>query len=194
MFSRRIALLVVSLAFLGTATVSAQDKPDTKPETKKVESPDFKNWNKFKTGTYVTVISTTEAEGKKTEQKMWYTLKTIGDDSLSVENEIAQAENVKFKTPPTTREFTKMVEATAKTEESVKTGKPNGVTDEGTETLKVGGTEYKCTWYKFRINTTAGPINGQLWLCEDVPGRMVKMKSESRAATTVAEVTEIVKK
>jgi hypothetical protein len=192
MFSRRVAVIVASLAFLGFAV--AEDKPDAKPETKKVDSPDFKNWAKFKTGTYVTVISTTDSGGAKTEQKMWYTLKTVGDDSLTVENEIAQAENVKFKAPPTSREFTKTVEATAKTEENVKAGKPQGVTAEGTETLKVGDKEYKCTWYKFRINTTSGPINGQLWLCDDVPGRMVKMKSESRAATTTAEVTEIVKK
>jgi hypothetical protein len=197
MFSRRVALLLVSVALLG-ASASAQDKTQEKnaekPETKQVESPVYKNWAKFKSGTYVTVIATTEAEGKKTEQKMWYTLMVLGDDTLTVENETAQPENVKFKLPPTKLEYAKMVEATDKTEASIKAGKPGGVTDEGTETLKVGDKEYKCTWYKFRINTLSGPVSNQLWVCDDVPGRMVKMKSESRAATTVSEVTEIVKK
>jgi hypothetical protein len=190
MLFSRFAVLAASFLLIGAICTFAEDKP----ETKKVESPDFKNWAKFKVGTYVTVISTTEAEGKKTEQKMWYTLKTQGDESVTVENEIAQPENVKFKAPPTSREFTKMVDADDKSAASVKAGKPSGVNDEGTETLKVGDKEIKCTWYKFRINTTAGPINGQLWVSDDVPGRMVKMKSESRAVTTVAEVTEIVKK
>ena len=194
MFTRLVTSFMTTIAFLGSSSLFAEDKPEAKPETKKVDSPDFRNWTKFKVGTYVTVMSTTEVGEKKTEQKMWYTLKTLGDESATVENEIAQPENAKFKAPPTSREFAKTVEADAKSEASVKAGKPSGTTDEGTETIKVGNTEYKCTWYKFLINTTSGPINGQLWVSDEVPGRMVKMKSASRSATTTAEVTEIVKK
>ena len=190
MFFSRLACLSATLLLISSFCTFAEDKP----EAKKVDSPDFKNWSKFKVGTYVTVISTTEADGKKSESKMWYTLKTVGEDTLTVENETAQPENVKVKTPPVSRDFPKTIEADAKSIDSVKAGKPSGTTEEGSETIKVGGTEFKCTWYKFRINTTSGPISAQLWVNDDVPGRMVRVKTVSRQATTVAEVTEIVKK
>ena len=53
-------------------------------------------------------------------------------------------------------------------------GKPEGVTEQGEESVKVGGKDYKAKWYKATGKTEAGETFIQSWSSDDVPGGLVR--------------------
>ncbi len=74
-------------------------------------------------------------------------------------------------------------------------GRPDGTTDEGKENLKIGGTEYKTKWYKFKRKQDGVDVEGQIWMSDDVPGKLVKATRKQdyfgTTAETIMEVTDV---
>ncbi len=58
--------------------------------------------------------------------------------------------------------------------EDLLAGRPTGTTDEGTETLNVCGTDTKTRWFKFKTESANLTTEGQVWIADGVPGRVVK--------------------
>lgn len=178
--------LTVSLALLFGAVASAQEK-------KTVENPMFANWAKFKAGATVVTKSTAEFNGMKTAATTTMKLVEVKSDELTVE--IASESEVMGKKsagPAVKQVIKKTLEIPAGA--PVPTGaKPEGTVEEGTETLKVGNTEIKAKWYKFKSKTPVGDVEGQVWVSDDVPGNVVKMVSKSDKFSSTTELTELKK-
>lgn len=162
----------------------------------KVENGEFKVWSKYKKGTSITLRTTSVAGGFASEMTMTTTLVEVGVDKLVVEGSTSsKVMGMEFKTPPIKREVPK----TLSIPKGVKvpdmpspTAKPEGVYEDGTETLKIAGVELKTKWYKYRSDTDGLKTAATMWVCEDVPGGLVKMESTTSGAAESSTKMELV--
>jgi hypothetical protein len=178
-----LALAVVAL--LSANRLHAEDK-------KKVDNPEFTGWSKLKAGTVMTMKMVSETAGIKTEMTMATKLLEVKDDKAVVETETTSKVNgMEFKAPGQKRDVPKVLETASGP--TAPGAKPPGTVDEGTETLKLGGTEYKCKWYKTKTEVMGIKAEAQIWMCDDVPGMMVKMVSKADKSETTMELVEIKK-
>ncbi len=184
----RFAALAAALV-LAAATAPAQDK-------KKVDNQEYANWSKFKPGTTATLKMTTESTGMKTGSTVISKLIEVKDDKLVLEMDTeTELMGKPFKAPAMKRDVTKTVEVDAKAADLAKAGKPEGTFEEGTETLKVGGTEVKTKWYKYKSKLEGlGETSGQMWTSDEVPGMLVKMTSKADTFSMTMELVEFTKK
>jgi hypothetical protein len=159
-----------------------------------VPNPEYASWSKQKPGTRVTLKSTSETSGIASEFSATTTLVEIGADKLVLQTDtVVKAAGMEFKTPGEKRDVPKTftVPKGAKKDDAPK--KPEGTTEEGTETLKVAGVEVKTKWYKYKMEQDGTKIETQMWMAEDFPGMLVKSitkMSGKVASTTKTEVTE----
>lgn len=161
----------------------------------KIDNPEFKGWSSLKAGTTVTYKSTNEFAGNKSEVTITHKLVEVGADKAVVETStVTTVAGMEIKGPALKRDVPKQVDLP----EGKKAGdaaKPEGTFEEGTEEVKVGGATYKTKWYKFK---TEKPVqaSGQVWVCDEVPGQLVKMvtKIEGQVAgSTTMELVEVKK-
>jgi hypothetical protein len=182
----RIASAVAVLA-LATTTLAQET----------IENPEFKNWSKFKKGTSVTLKNTTTSGEIKSESTITTTLVEVGADKLVVEMAItAKVNDMEFKQPPMKRDVTKTITLPAGVPKPDPAKKPEGTVEEGTETVKIGGAEYKTKWYKTKTKAAGVEAESKTWTSDDVPGGLVKSETTTTGAapaTVKLEVTEVKK-
>lgn len=165
----------------------------------KVENPEYKAWANFKPGTTVTMKLINEAGGMKTESTLSRKLVEVKEDQLVWDMDMEISLNGKplpKQSVPKSEVRKEMKASEFAPYQDVKTGRPVGATDDGTEKLKVGGTEYECKRYKYKFKTMIPNIGeeeveGQMWECDDVPGRMVKITGKSKSTVILMDVVEI---
>jgi hypothetical protein len=183
----RFAALAAALV-LTAAIATAQDK-------KKIDNPEYANWAKFKPGTSTKLKMTNEFNGMKSGSTITTKLVEVKDDKLVLEMQTeTEVMGQKFNAPAQKRDVTKTLELDAKAADAAKAGKPEGTTEEGSETLKVGGTEVKAKWYKYKTKAPMGEVSGQMWMSEDVPGTLVKMTTTADKFSMTMELVEFTKK
>ena len=173
----------VALFALGAAALAQQT----------VENAEFKNWSKFEKGTSVTLKNVTTSGDIKSESIITTTLVEVGADKLVLEMAVtAKLNGMEFKNPPMKRDVTKTVTLPAGTPKPDPKAKPEGTVEEGTETLKIGGTEYKTKWYKTKVKAGGADTESKVWTSDDVPGTIVKMETTSAGASPVTIKMEVV--
>jgi hypothetical protein len=70
---------------------------------------------------------------------------------------------------------------------------PEGVYEEGTETVTVSGTACQARWYKYRGTGKDGTWEGRKWVSADVPGRLLRSKlTVKRTRMTTVFTIEVV--
>ena len=179
----------VAVVALWAGAAAAQDT---------VENPEFASWSKCPKGTAATLKVTSSAAGTTSETTMVTTLVEVGADKLVLETVTALKVNgMEFKQPAMKRDVAKTV-AVPKglKKEDFTGGKPPGTVEEGTETLKISGTEVKAKWYKYKTEAGGVATESKMWTAADVPGMMVKMEATTTgtvASTTKMELVEIKK-
>lgn len=189
MTTLRFALTAAALVTVA-AFATAEDK-------KKIDNPEYASWAKFKPGSSFKVKTTSEAGGVKSEFVMTQKLVELKDDKAVVEVEsTVLVSGMEIKSPAQKRDVPKTVEVPAVDPKGDKGGvKPAGSTEEGTETVKVGGTEYKCKWFKSKIELMGMTTESTMWTSEDLPsGVIVKGTSKGPAGEVKMELIEVIKK
>lgn len=185
----RNRMLAVALVLVAGGLASAEDT---------VDNPEFTSWSKFPKGTTVTMKSSTMVGGNASEISMTHTLVEVGADKVVVETVgIVKVNGMELKAPATKRDVTKTVPLPKGVKkEDFLSGKPAGTTEEGTETLKVGGMELKTKWYRSKAEMNGMTVESKTWISDAVPGWMVKMEASITgkiATTTKLEVVEFKK-
>jgi hypothetical protein len=181
---RLACLASVAALALAVSTAAAED----------VENPEFASWSKFKKGTSVALKSISTIAGKPSEQVLTYTLDEVGADKvvITVEVVITVQGNV-LKPNPLRQEIPKTLKlATGQKKEDALAGKPAGTFEEGTEKLKVCGTDVNARWFKFKTEARGVVTEGQVWVSADVPGLVVKRHQTGGGEVPVTTVTELV--
>jgi len=159
-----------------------------------IENPIYATWAKLKPGTTVVQKIITDSAGQKSETIMTYKLKEVTADKvvldLVTKSKIA---GVEFEAPAQPYEIQKMTPLPeGKTKEDVAKAKPEGVTSEGEETMKIGGKDYKTQWYKYKTKSGDFEMESQSWTSPDVPNMTVKMVSKTSGATASTTTLELV--
>jgi hypothetical protein len=180
----RIALLAVTAAAVWSGTAAAQET---------VENPEYKNWSQFKKGASVTLKMTATASGMTIETLVTTTLVEVGTKLKLEMTSITKAGGMEIKSPPFAREVEKTLTLPpgAKAED-VKAQKPEGRFAEGSETVKVAGTEFKTKWYQSKIEAQGLKTETKQWMCDDIPGGMVKMEATTTGAAGSTMKMEVV--
>lgn len=161
-----------------------------------VDNPEYKNWAGFKPGTTTTMKMDSDFNGTKSEVTITSKLVEVGADKLVIETVTAsKIGGMEFKQPATKRDVPKTIEVgkPAAGDKPANPSKPEGTTEEGAETLKVGGVEVKTKWYKYKAKTAAGEAEGQTWTSDEVPGQVVKSVTKAGGVSTKMELTEFKK-
>lgn len=177
-------LLTLALLFLAAGVGRADP----------IENPEFKQWAAFKAGATATLKTESEFNNMKSEITITTKLIEVGADKLVVETTSASKFNgMEFKQPPTKRDVPKTIDIPKAPADKPKAEKPEGKTEEGTETLKVGGQDVKTKWVKYTAKTADGEVVSQTWTAEDVPGTVVKLVTKTKTVTTTMTLTEFKK-
>lgn len=173
---------VVTLVLAGAASAD-----DTMPNS------EYTNWSKFKKGTTVTVKMTSVAAGITSETVSTSTLVEVGADKVVVEYvSVTKSGGTEVKTPAAQREIPKTI-AVVKKDKNDDPNAPKEVSSEnGTETLKILGRELKTKWTKNKVEVAGITTESKVWMCDDVPGMMVKMESTSTGAFASTVKVELI--
>ena len=191
--SKLIKLAALAVALALSPVAFAQDKKADDKKDEKVDNLEYAYWAKFKAGSSSVLKMSSEANGMKFSSTITTKLEEVKDDKLVLEASSVNTFNgMEIKGEPMKRDVPKQLDK-ALPGADPKSGKPDGTTEEGKEKVKVGGTEYECKWYKFKQKLPAGDdeVEGQIWMSEDVPGRLVKMTSKTKAGSMTMEATEV---
>ena len=162
-----------------------------------IENPVYTSWSKYKPGTVLTMKSTSEFGGQKNISTMISALKEITADTISIKLVVViSAGGMEIKTPPQKIEVKKMTELPpGKTKADY--DKPEGVLDQGTETVKIDGVDYKSKWTKMKIDSNGTVTESKAWTSADIPGMVVKSESKSiimgMTSTSTMEVMSVKK-
>ena len=187
---RKFGVAVAAIvAFAGLA--SAQET---------IDNPEFASWSKFKPGTSVTMKNTTTAGDVKSEMTITTRLLEAGADKLVVEMTIVASFNgMELKQPPMKRDIAKTItlpKGTPKPDPNAKPKIDGAKFEEGTDTVKVAGGEFKAKWYKTTFEAGGNTVETKAWTSDEVPGGLVKAEtttSGANPATIKMEVTELKK-
>jgi hypothetical protein len=138
-------------------------------------------WGSFKKGSVARLKTVTDTAGTRSEMTMTHTLVDLTADEAVVETEMAMTG---FTNKSTNKYPLKAPEA-GKAADG-----PRPKT--GSEEIEVAGKRLKCTWTEIETETSGIRTVARSWMCEDVPGHLVKSVSKSTGATTMSSTTELV--
>jgi len=178
MFRFSCLTIVCALAILSglIGTVRADDTL--------IDNPGYQSWAKFKPGTLVKYSSDTNAMGNQTSMEMTQTLKDINADNATVEVKMTMVMAGNKTDMPAT---TQMVPA------KIKKVDPNAAqtadapkTETSTEDVQAAGKTFSCKKTTITSDANGMTTKATTWTCDDVPGTMVKMESESSGSMTMS--------
>lgn len=193
--------ILISFMTLGCSPSNPPAVVSLPPDTSSLprfDDLDYKNWKRFTVGTMVKRKSVTSSQSgtASTTSIETYTLKSLDEISCVVERQNTTERSdgsYKAVNHPEQRTYNRQFPI------------PEGMTADdfakpsrnakksGEETLTVLGKEYKCMLYTWDNSTEAGKMKIQLWLSDEMPGRIVKqvMKVDSIKSSTIEEVVEV---
>ena len=153
-----------------------------------VENPQYKSWAAFKVGTSIKTqtssVMTVAGNEMANKSTMTTTLKELTPDKAVLEIAMeGMPEPQKLEVP-------------AKVAKGTETGQQPGVTvtkkGEGDEEVTVGGKKYKCHWVENQVTSDQMESTTKAWTCDSVPGKLVKMVTETTKPMTMKATMELV--
>lgn len=177
---RRILSPICLLATLAFASVARADT---------IDNPNYKSWAGQKVGTVVTLNMVTEAGANKSDVMMAYTLVALTAEGATVELVMTvKTAGMEIKTPARKIENTKVVELPPGRGKDY-FEKPDGLVEQGTETVTVDGVAYKTKWMTTKANAAGVEAEGKLWEADDVPNMTVKLESKVKIMGMLSTTT-----
>ncbi len=167
-----IAPLALCLAFV--ATVKADDQM--------IDNPAYASWAKFKPGTFVKYTNETKAMGNTTSTEMTQTLKSVDPDKVTIEikTSMVVAGN-KMDMPATTQDLPAKIK---KPDPGAAQPTDAPKTDTSTEDVQAAGKTFSCKKTTVTNDQNGMKTTATTWTCDDVPGSVVKMHSETSGSMT----------
>ena len=151
-----------------------------------VDNPLYKHWAQFKPGSFAKLKSTTKVAGITSESYTTTTLKSITTEKAVLEIvSVSKASGREFKSPPFKMDVqAKVPKFKEGKDQQGKGAAPDVKIKEGKETLKVAGKKLDTKWSETTMKQSGMTINSKSWMCEDVPGQVVKTISKTSGAAT----------
>lgn len=191
MLNRSTLVLVALVGMLGLSQWAAA--------ADQVDNPAYKRWATYKVGTWVKYKMTMQMEGAAGMGGMTMTSKLVEltAEKAVLETSVTMKMGDKDMSPPAQKhDVPAKVDADKVTEVGgMQPGMNMKVQKKGEETIEIDGKSYKCQRFDTTVEQNGKTTTGKLWVCEDVPGGMVKMQSEMPKGTSTMELAgmEVVK-
>ena len=157
-----------------TSAVAAKAEPSKSSAPKHM-------WGSFKKGSFAKLKTVSDTAGTKSEMTMTHTLVDLTADEAVVETEMAMTGF----TNKSTNKFPLKAPEGGKAADGPKP-------KTGSEEIEVAGKKLKCTWTEIETENSGIKTVAKSWMCEDVPGHLVKSVSKSTGAATMSSTTELV--
>lgn len=161
---------LLMLMLIGTCFPSAA-------AAEQVDDPGYVYWSKFSPGSVSTTTTVTELATQKMSMHMTTTLLAVTPEKVTIEVK-TETESGGKKLPARVNKREIAPKRTKPPEEVIVNG--------GTETLTVGGKSYKCQLSE----ETRQTLHIKLWMCDKVPGGLVKMEMKDEAMTMATNLVE----
>jgi hypothetical protein len=153
-----------------------------------VEHPVYKSWAKHPIGTTITTKAVTNTQGQINTTSITSTLVKLTDDIATVEAVMtSDATGKTMVSPAQVYEHRRMFPLFPGVKKE-DIGKPIGAKAQGTEVIKLNGKEYKAVWFEAKGSTDAGESNLKTWLCDEIPGRVIKASTKVPSAMNSTEL------
>lgn len=159
-----------------------------------VESPIYLSWAKYKPGTEISVRSTTVQLGKTIETVSKSRLVSVDANKVVIETVFtSNGTGATVENPPQTFEYKRwFLLLPGVRKEDI--GRPEGKKEnQGEETLNLADRAFKTVWFQIRSTTEAGEAITKVWMCDEVPGKLVKSVTKVPVADkiTTLELVEL---
>jgi hypothetical protein len=169
--------LVVALGY-----ASAQDT---------VDNPQYQEWAKWREGAFVTLKSESVIDGQvQVVTIQTQTLKKLTAEKAVVEYATTtEAGGQTIKAPPMTLDIVARFPKVKVNPTDPKFDPkdiPKFTETKGRETLTISGKKLDCEWHQVEFMG----FTTKTWTSDQVPGRLVKMESRSKEATTTMQLTD----
>jgi hypothetical protein len=160
----------------------------------KIESPLYTSWSRFPVGSTATFREVTAAGTNQTVTTITYKLLELTKSQVVVEFTAftKHYDGHETSNPPEKLTNPRLVSLPpGKTK--LEFGKPEGLLDEGEETLQALGKEYKTKSYYAKGRTDGGDTFTRTWTSDEVPGGLLKSvyKVPARGSTSTLELIAI---
>jgi hypothetical protein len=148
------------------------------------DNPAYLSWAKFKPGTVVKYSTDATEAGNISSTEITQTLKDINPDKATIEVKMSMVmAGNKTDLPVTTHEIAAKIKkvdpAATQTADAPKT-------ETSTEDVQAAGKTYSCKKTVITLDANGMTTKATTWTCDDVPGTMVKMESESTGAMVMS--------
>lgn len=181
--TRLLALLLAAITLGPPAATRAEE----------VENPTYRSWARVPPGTRVTVRAITERDGHSIETTTTYTLVEINPKNALVDMVVvSNATGTTVTNPPQRLEYRRMFPLLPGMKRE-QIGRPSGVVASGAEEITVAGRAYRAEWYDSKSTTEAGEALTRTWICDAVPGKVLRSVTRVPAGpkTTTLELVEV---
>ena len=152
------------------------------------ENPEYANWSRFKAGTRVRTVSKSENldSGNITVVTQTTTLIEVGKEKIVVEIfYVSEGTNrPAFQTKPKNHEIPRTMPLPKGVGKEEFEKKLSGTVEEGTEIVKTDLGEFATRWYKTKADLKGYKTEGKTWVCDDVPGGIVRVESKTTGLNT----------
>jgi hypothetical protein len=162
--------------------------PTVLAQGEQVENPIYRNWADFAEGARVTYRTVTEAADNTTEMSTVYTLIEMTDTKAVIEIIVTIRVNGEETANPAQRFEHARYFMLPPGVNRGNFGKPQGLLEQGAETITVNGTEYEARWRKTKNRVEAGDTFTQSWSSPEVPGGLLRSVSETPATGSVTTI------
>lgn len=147
-----------------------------------VESPLYKQWAKFKPGTFVTYKQVTEVADQKMAGEATYTLLEVAPEQVVIEikSSMTMPDGKKLDTPPQKMPYPAKIPKSEAPPEATKEEKPDPAKPkitEGTDEVEVSGKKYKCKTTATEMKQGDQTMVSKTWMSDDIPGGLLKMET-----------------
>jgi hypothetical protein len=161
------------------------------PSGEEVDNPQYKTWANLPKGTVAVQRTITETEGNdaKTVTTVTYTLLEITPEYVKLRSQATtrRYDGYEAKNPPDINQVPHRL-VLPKGIKKEDFGKPVNVTEQGEETITVGGKEYKTRWGQGKDRDEAGEVFVRTWRSDGVPGGLVKSVARTPAIKKVSTI------
>jgi hypothetical protein len=155
-----------------------------------IDNPQYQSWASFPKGTVVVHRSVTQTDGTEgaTVTTTTYTLVDLTPEQAVVELQTAtrRYDGLETKNQPVRYTHPKRFPLPPGT----KSAEP---VEQGEETIRVAGIEYRTRWHTAKDRNEAGEVLTRIWSSAGVPGGLVKSLTRTAAIgkTTTTELVEV---
>jgi len=155
-----------------------------------IDNFEYQAWAKCGLGSSVTLKMISKSAGQKLEAETTTTLKSRDEQALVLEvKSMVVIAGKRIDQPAQTRSVPAKIKKPAMVD-------PKGdavakvKSESGKQEIEVAGRKWPCTWTKTVFDSVGSQTTSTVWMCDELPTRMVKMESTTtgKIASTITQV------